>query len=118
MTRLSKENLADRGRFKFNQEELDLPELGGSVVVRSPSVGQRDELARSTPDDPGDWTLEHTAKLFCVMVVEPAITEEEAVKFLGDWPATALDAISRKFRDLVGTKEDMRQAAGDFQRSE
>lgn len=118
MARLSKEQLGDRGRFKFVQEDVELPELGGSVVVRSPSVGQRDALARELPDDEKEWTIEHTAKLFAVIVVDPAVTPEEAQEFLSDWPGTALDKITEKFNELVGTKEEKREAAGDFRGSE
>jgi hypothetical protein len=114
MARLSKEQLGDRGRFTFNQEEVEIEELGGSVVVRTPSVGQRDELSKHTPDDEKDWTLEHTATLFSLIVVDPEVTAEEALEFLGDWPGTALDRITKTFARLVGTKEELRDAAGDF----
>lgn len=114
MARLSKENLGDRGRFRFKQEEVELPELDGSVVVRSPSVSQRDELSKETPDDPKEWTIKDTAKLFAMIVVEPDVSEDEAAEFLGDWPGPALDRVVEKFAEMTGTKEEKRTAVGDF----
>lgn len=114
MARLTKDQLGDRGRFQFKQEEVEVPGLDGSVMVRSPSVGQRDELAKKTPDDNNEWTVEHTALLFSTIVVDPQLTQEEAAAFLNDWPGEALDAIVRKFSELTGTREVLRQAAGEF----
>jgi len=125
VARLSKEQLGDRGRFRFKQEDVEIPELQAegddevpTVLVRTPSVGQRDALAKSLPDNESDWGLEHTAKLFSVIVVDPDVSEEEAAKFIEDWPGTALDRITEKWTEMIGTPEVMRQSAGDFQSSD
>jgi hypothetical protein len=123
MARLSKEQLGDRGRFRFNQEEVELPELQGkdddvpTVLVRTPSVGQRDALAKQLPDNEDEWTVEHTALLFATIVVDPDVSEEEAKEFIADWPGTALDKITAKWTEMIGSPEVMRESAGDFQRS-
>lgn len=114
MARLSKDQLGDRGRFVFKQEEVTLEELDGSIVVRVPSVGQRDDLSKRLPDDEKEWTLDHTAALFATIVVDPDVTEDEAKEFLKDWPGSALDTVLQKWAELSGSEEDMRQAAGDF----
>lgn len=122
MARLSKDDLGAKGKFVFKQEEVELPELnegnGGSVLVRTPSVGQRDELGKHTPSKAEDWTMTDTARLFSLIVVDPEVSQEEAEAFLPAWPGPALDKIIDKFRELTGTKEEIRQAAGDFRRSE
>lgn len=122
MARLSKEDLGARGKFVFKQEEVDLPELndgeGGSILVRTPTVGQRDELGKHTPNKAEDWTLADTARLFSLIVVDPEVSAEEALEFLPEWPGPALDKIIDKFQELTGTKKEIRQAAGDFRSSE
>jgi len=121
MARLSKANMAAKGRFVFVQEEVELEEIPdengepGTVLVRTPSVRQRDEISKATPDDVGEWTIEHTATIFSTVVVDPQLTTEEAMEFLGDWPGTALDKVIEKFNELIGTdKGEMKSAAGQF----
>lgn len=114
MARLSKQQLHNHNDFKFIEEEVDLPEIGGSVLVRTPSVQQRDDLQHKTPDDEADWTLEHTALLFSIVVVDPKVSPEDAAQFLGAWPGTALDKVVSKFAELIGNKEDLRDSVGEF----
>lgn len=118
MARLSKAKLADHSKFHFAEEEVDLPEIGGSVLVRSPSVQQREELAKHAPDSEGDWSISDTARLFSIVVVDPQVTAEEAEAFLGEWPGAALDRVLAKFAELIGGKEDLRDAVGEFQGQE
>jgi hypothetical protein len=114
MARLSKSQVRDHSNFQFKEEEVDLEELGGSVLVRAPSVKQREELSKHAPDKPEDWDLTNTARLFSVVVVDPECTYDEALEFLGDWPGTALDTVIGKFTQMIGDKEDLRDAAGEF----
>lgn len=124
MARLSKADMKAKGRFVFVQEEVELPEIPtddgspGTVLVRTPSVGQRDKISRDTPDEPGDWTIDHTALVFATVVVDPVLTPEEAMEFLGDWPGAALDKVIGKFNELIGSKEELRAAAGEFRSSD
>lgn len=115
MARLSKDQVKDHSNFNFPEEEVELEELGGSILLRAPSVKQRDELAANAPDNPEDWTLVNTAMLFSVIVVDPMFTPAEAEEFLGDWPGTALDKVMEKFMELTKGKEaDLRDAVGEF----
>jgi len=120
MARLSKKQMGDRGRFVFRQEEVELPEIPdddgnpGTVLVRVPSVGQRDALAKQLPDNEADWSLGDVATLFSTVVVDPKLEADEAAEFLADWPGEALDRIVSKWTELQGTQEEMRQSAGDF----
>lgn len=123
MARLTKEQMGDRGRYRFKQEEVEIPELQGdddevpTVLVRTPSVGQKDALGKRLPDDEKDWDLGHVSLLFSAIVVEPSLSEAEAKEFLNDWPSDALDRILAKWVELQGTQEEMRQQAGDFRGS-
>jgi len=124
MARLSKAQLGDRGRFVFDQEEIELPEIlgdddkPGTVLVRTPTVGTRDALAKKLPDDEKAWSVEeHVALLFSTVVVDPELSQEEAAEFLEDWPASALDKIISQWSKMIGTDEEMRQSAGEFRPS-
>lgn len=115
MARLSKDQVRDHSNFKFPEEEVELEELGGSILLRAPSVKQREELAKNAPDNADDWNLSNTAMLFSVIVVDPMFTPDEAEEFLGKWPGTALDKVMEKFMEMTKGKEaDLRDAVGEF----
>lgn len=124
MARLSKADLGARGRFVFQQQEVEIPEIStednepGSVLVRTPSVGQRDTLTQDLPDELKDWKTVDVATLCSVVVVDPKLSKEEWLEFLGDWPGTALDRIVEAWMALNGTEEELRQSAGDFRGTE
>lgn len=116
MARLSKDQVKDHSNFNFPEEEVELEELGGSILLRAPSVKQREELAKDAPENVEDWNLSNTATLFSVIVVDPMFTPTEAEEFLGDWPGTALDKVLEKFMEMTKGKEaDLRDAVGEFQ---
>src|SRR4029079_13962304 len=116
MARLSKANLADRGKYRFTQEEVELPNIKGddgkpgTVVVRSPSVKRRDEINRETPDEPSEWKIEHNAVIFAGTVGDPEMTKEEWTEVLPEWPAADMDVLLTKFNELVGADpKEMKQ---------
>jgi hypothetical protein len=121
MARLSKDQIGDRGRYRFKQNEVPIPELSedednpDTVLIRTPSLKQRDEMGTKLPDDPTEWKVDDAALLASVWVVEPQLSEKEWAEFLGDWPGTAFDRITTAFAKLIGGEEEMRRAAGDFQ---
>lgn len=113
---LSKEALADRTRFRFKEEVLEIPELGGSIKLKSLSVEEREALPGLVDeDDESANAVAKLAQVFSVIVAEPKVTPEEAEKFLGDWPAEALDRIVAKYGELTGNKEEEQAAAAEFQ---
>ncbi len=124
MARLSKDNLKKNQNFSFREEEVEVPGIPsddgtpGTVLVRTPSVGTRDRLAKQRPDKVEDWELQDTARLFSAIVVDPQCTVEEAEEFLKDWPGEALDAILEKFNELTGADgkelDGKKDAVGDF----
>lgn len=124
MARLSKTQIGDRGRFQFKQEDVPLPELSedpenpDTILVRVPSLKQRDEMSDNLPDNVTDWHVDDAATLASVLVADPKLSVSEWKEFIGEWPGTAFDRIVRKFAELTGTQEEMRQAAGDFQPSD
>jgi len=115
MARLSKEQLSDRKRYQFRTEEVEIPELGGSVEVKTLSVKERDQLPDLT-DEKGnaDASVEKLAQVFAAVVSDPKVTAKEAEGFLGDLPATALDRVIEKFGELLEGKEDQSARRREF----
>src|SRR4051794_4712751 len=88
------EQLAERTRFKFREETLEIPEIGLSVILKSLSVRERESLPDpsdlSEVDDKGERTqraIQSSAEVFAVIVAQPKVPVEQAVEFLPDWPA-------------------------------
>lgn len=118
---LSAEDLANKTRFKFREEELELPQIGGKIVLKSLSVREREELPDpvdlSEVDDRGERSqraINSAAQVFAVIVSEPKVTVEQAEQFLGDWPADAFDAVTEAYGRMVGNKEEAAAAAAEF----
>lgn len=122
---LTKEALADRSRFQFKKENLDLGEWITGVVLelKTLSVRERDDLPDLVGDDgQADVTIPKLAAVFAAVVDNATVdgqplgrlTKEEAEGFLGQWPAEALDKVIEKFGELTGDKEEQRKAASAF----
>lgn len=119
MPRLTKEQLADRGRYQFKDKEVEIPELGGSVQVRTLSVADRNDLPELTDKDGNSIaTVEKLAQLFVAVVTDPKLSVEEATAFLGELPSTAFDRVVEAFGELTGTKEDADKTVREFPSSE
>lgn len=119
MPRLTKDQLADRSRYQFRDKEVDIPELGGSVLVKTLSVAERDKLPDLTDENGKSIaTVEKLAELFVAVVNDPELTLDEAKAFLGDLPATAFDRVVEAFGELVGTKEDADKTVREFPQGE
>lgn len=119
MSRLSKEDLGDSSRFQFKTHEVELEELGGSVLVRTPTVEQQSKLADLVDGEKfkGD-VASARAKALSIAVVEPTITEEEAKRYISEWPASAVEKIESAFQKLMGTEQEESAAADQFRGSD
>lgn len=110
MARLTKAELSDRSRYQFRTEEVEIPELGGSVEVKTLSVQERDHfgelIKKGEKAKAGRESIAVAAKVFALAVSDPALTEEEAEEFLGDLPGTALDRVMEQFGDLLGDSDE------------
>lgn len=112
--RASKAALADKSRFRFKEDELDLSEHIDGVVLglKSLSVGERDKLPDLVDGDgKPDVDVPKLAAVFAAVVSDPKVSAGEAEEFLADWPAEALDAVIEKFGELTGAKESGKAAA-------
>jgi hypothetical protein len=116
---LTEEEIADTSRYQFAEEELYLPELGGSIVIRPMTVEQRQKLP-SMRDEDGNFkpTLKTMAASFAALVVNPKLTPEKAEKFIGKLPTTAYDAVQMKLAELIGSTEEARATRKEFRPAE
>jgi hypothetical protein len=119
--RLTKEQLADRTRFRFREQELEIPEIGGTITLKSLSVREREMLpdpaALAEIDDEGKRTeesLRNAGQVFACIVADPKVTPEEAAAFLADWPAEAFDRVTAAYGELIGTEEETKAASAEF----
>jgi hypothetical protein len=112
LKRLTKEELADTSRYRLYEEELELPELDGTVLVRTLSVGKRRELKPIFVD--GKPTKEGMAAQLAALVVDPVLTQEEAEAIIDRFPTTAYDKVQNKFAELLGTEEERRDTVQEF----
>ena len=122
---LTKEALADRTRFQFKKEKLDLSEWITGVVLelKTLSVKERDDLPELVDaEGNASVTIDKLAAVFAAVVDNAVVdgqplgglSKEEAQGFLGAWPADALDQVIQKFGELTGDREEQRKAASAF----
>lgn len=113
MPRLTKAQIKDRSRYQFKAEEVEIPELDGSVEVKTLSVKERDELPDLIDEDgKASAGLKELAGVFAAVVSDPKVSAKEAEGFLGDLPAPALDRVIEKFGELLSDKDDQGKDVG------
>jgi hypothetical protein len=121
MKRLTKEELQDRARFNFAEEELELPEGSGEgVVLRTPSVEGAHALERAAAErkDNGVTSPQVAADLLATYCVEPNLKAEEWHQIVGPWPSPELGRLYEACAKLAGlTEEESRGAATEFRGS-
>lgn len=113
MARLTKEEFLDRERYRFETEEVELPELGGSVEVRALSNQDRNEfvrLANKADRAKGREAMRLASEALAIAISDPPLTAEEIEGVLGAQPATASDRILKEFTALLGPEGEEESA--------
>jgi hypothetical protein len=119
----SLDTLRDQGHFKFDEREVELPELNPDcppkLLLCQLTVADRHSLTRQLPDNPADWQHKHTALSLAKYVADPSASTDEWTEIIKPWPSPALDRVNREMRRLidVGEKEET-AAALEFRESE
>lgn len=112
MALLTKDQLTQKRRLKT--ERVEIPELGGDVIVRELSAKERDEFDMSTIKRNGkkvEQNLQNLRARLCVRAVvdddgKPLLTEAD-VAALGEQPGSIIDRIYTVAARLSGiTKAD------------
>lgn len=117
---LSADELADKLRFQFKEEDVELPEIGGKIRVKQLNLEEReglpdlvDEKGKVLPD-PG---LRRLASMFAAIVIEPDMQMEAARQAILKWPAEAVDRVIIAFGKMTGTKEEAAAVRDEFRGS-
>lgn len=119
MARLTKEEFLDRERYTFETEEVDLPELGGSVEVKALNNKDRNEfvrLADKAEKAKNREAIKLASEALAIAISDPPLSAEEIEAVLGDQPATASDRILREFMELIAPDEDEEDSGADRRR--
>lgn len=103
-------------------EEVDVPEWGGSVLVRGLTGRQRDEFETSLIERRGKRSVPNTDNMRAKLVAWCVVDEDGQRLFtnadaaaLGDRSAAALDRVYKVAARLSGiTDEDLEELAEDF----
>jgi hypothetical protein len=104
----------------FRVERVDVPELGGAVMVRLLSAGQRDVLesfmlqCAQDPRKSTDWRSRMASELVCNEAGDPLFGTAKDIAALSRLPAAALDAIIEagfKLNNILELPRPMAEAA-------
>jgi hypothetical protein len=121
--RLTAEQLnesADRD-FTLKEEEVEIPQLGGTVLLRELTTGRRAKLLKGITDENGNVSdaMEFQNRLVAAALIEPAVKTAEVRRWLHKWPATEADKILDAVGRLGGDKKkEEANAEAEFQDEE
>lgn len=107
--------------FDFKEEEVEIPELGGTILLRELPVGRRSKLLKGITDENGNVSdvAEFQTRLLAASCIDPVLKTAEVRKWLPKWPSTtadrALDAIGRLGGDK---KKEAANAEAEFQETD
>lgn len=110
MSRLTAEqlNASASHDFQLKEEEVEIPQLGGTVLLRELTTSRRAKLLKGITDENGNVSdvQEFQCRLTAAALVEPAgIKTAEVRKWLPKWPATEADKILDAVNRLGGDKK-------------
>lgn len=123
MARLTAEQLnasADK-EFTFKEEEVELEQLDGTVLLRELSVNRRSKLLKGITDENGNVSdvQEFQVRMFAASCVDPGLKTAEVRKFLPKWPATEADKVFGAIgRISPDSDKEAANAEAEFQESD
>jgi hypothetical protein len=112
MARLTKQDIQAQ-TLTFAEDEVAMPELGGSLLVRQMSAGKRTELIDGLVDEEGNVTdlKLMQARMFAASVVDPQFTPDEARAMMEQWPASMWDRVMQAVNKLTPNPREVERAA-------
>lgn len=118
---LTKDALTSGLHFKREEGVLNVPELGGKLLLRGVSFKEQRQIQANLPDTVQGFKIEHTAFTLSRYVKRPALTKDEWTEVLSreDFPATATTRINKKIAEIMEiSDEEELGAAEEFPGSE
>ena len=103
MARLTKAQLEEG--IALDETEVELPELGGSVLIRKLTAGQRNRTINGLMGEGGSITNvgEMNARLVSYSLVDPVMSVAEVREFMDKVPADVVDRLTRAIGEFGGT---------------
>lgn len=118
MGRLTKEREAEASRsLAFQEREVEMPELGGSLLVRQLSAQQRNSLLSGLVDASGKLNDLNAfqVRMFAAGVADPSYSVDEAEERSRQWPGPMWDRVQDALAEMSGKPEEVqRDAAQEF----
>jgi hypothetical protein len=117
-------NASKDHEWDFDEEEVEIEELGGSILLREMDVHRQGRLLNGLTDKDGNVkdVEEMQVRLFGAACVDPPITTKEVRKFLGKWPASeakkVMDAINKLGGPELDVEEEEDSAESEFPESD
>lgn len=111
------------GEFTFREEEVEIPQLGGTVLLREMPIGKRDKLLNEAlnSDEKVDWG-ESRVRTFTAYCVDPVFKRADVRRFLPKWPSSVVDHVFWVINNKLGgqdiDEEDSATVAEEFQEPE
>lgn len=109
MPRLTADQLNESAShdFQLKEEEVEIPQLNGSVLLRELTSGRRAKLLKGITDENGNVSdvQEFQNRLAAASLIDPVVKTAEVRKWLHKWPATEADKILDAINRLGGDKK-------------
>jgi hypothetical protein len=114
VARLNKQEALEK-RFEFETRDVDVPALGGSILIRRLSMHADSEAAAALFDDKGAarHVSEMTARRIQASAVEPAFSLAEVRTLMRNYPSEALRPLVEAIDELNGRAEDVEEASAE-----
>jgi len=114
-------NATAEKEFTFKEEEVELPQVGGEILLRELTVGRRAKLLKGITDENGnvDDVLEFQTRMFAAACIDPQLSTKEVRRFLSKWPATECDAVFDAIGRIGGDSKKLSgNAEAEFQEAD
>ncbi len=81
--------------IKLAEDDVDLPELGGTVRIRALTVGQRQRMRKGIMDTAGNITDQSKLemRMFVLGVCNPRLTHDQAAVLKDQWSTDMWDRV-------------------------
>lgn len=119
MARLTVEDLNQQ--IALAEKEVEIPELGGSVLVRALTAGRQAALLNGLLDSEGQVRdlREMNARLFSAAVIEPKVDVKQARLLSDRWPGPVWQRVMDVVNELNPTSKKLSEeveaaAAAEF----